>query len=91
MKIISIQTLKFNHQNEKGQLIVKGEISGETEIPLFDDLKFEAIIALLHAIDKRNFTVSEKDHLFDKYMTEIEETVREMKKYNHFQGTIKTD
>jgi hypothetical protein len=75
-------------ENDKGQLVVKGEIIGESEIPLFDDLKFKAVIALLNSIDKQNFNEGGNDHLFDKYIGDIEETIGEMKKYNQFQGKI---
>jgi hypothetical protein len=73
-------------EDDKGKLIVKGEISGESEIPLLDDLKFKAIIALLNAIDKQNFSESGNHHLFDRYIRELEETIDEVKKYNQFQG-----
>jgi hypothetical protein len=76
-------------ENDKGQLSVKGEISGESDIPFLDDLKFKGVIALLNSIDKKNFGTSGNDHLFDHYIREIEETINEMKKHNEFQGKMK--
>lgn len=80
------QTFTFKLENEKGQLEVKGEILGESQIRFFDDLKFKAVIALLNSIDKQNFHESGKPQLFDDYIKEIEETINEMKKYDRFQG-----
>nr|WP_263326793.1 hypothetical protein [Neobacillus sp. Marseille-Q6967] len=91
MSTDNIQTFTFKLEDDEGKLVVKGEISGKTEIPLFDDLKFNGIIALLHSIDKENFSKSDKNHLFDHYLKEIEETISEMKKYNQFQGRRNED
>ena len=89
MNIENMQKFTFNMENDNAQLVVKGEISGESEIPFFDDLKFKAIIALLNSIDKQNFSESGNNHLFDHYISEIEETINELKKYNQFQGKTK--
>ena len=86
MDINHIQKFSFNMENDKGQLIVSGEITGEAEIPFLDDLKFKGIIALLNSIDKQNFSALENEQLFDNYIREIEETMNELKKYNQFQG-----
>jgi hypothetical protein len=75
-------------ENDKGQLNVKGEISGESEIPFLDDLKFKGVIALLNSIDKKNFSKSGNDHLFDQYISDIEETINEMQRHNEFQGKM---
>jgi hypothetical protein len=89
MDIDPMKKCTFNMENNKGELVVKGEIIGETEIPFFDDLKLKAVIALLNSIDKQNFSDSGKDHLFDHYITEIEETINEVKKHKKFQGETK--
>ncbi|WP_338453115.1 hypothetical protein R4Z09_15325 [Niallia oryzisoli] len=86
MELESAQTCYFTMENETGGLIVKGELIGESEILYFDDLKFKGIIALLHSIDKQNFISSGKNDLFDQYISEIEETLYGMKKFNKFQG-----
>lgn len=83
---MEIKKFRFKHENDKGQPIVNGEISGESEISLLDDLKFKAVIALLNSIDNKNFNECGKNDLFDQYITEIEETIYEMKKYDEFQG-----
>ncbi|MGG1401513.1 hypothetical protein ABE288_27375 [Bacillus salipaludis] len=79
----------FKMEDDKGDLVVKGEISGATEIPLFDDLKFKAVIALLNSIDKQNFVDSGKIDTLTDYITEIEETIKGITIYNHFQGEIR--
>jgi hypothetical protein len=89
MNIDDMQKFTFNMENDKGQLVVKGEINGESEIPFLDDLKFKAVIALLNSVDKQNFSVSGNNHIFDNYIREIEETINEVKKYNQFQGKTK--
>ena len=81
-----IHTFKFTMEDTNGKLEVEGEISGETKVPNYDDLKFKAIIALLNSIDKKNFIVTENPPLFDKFVTEIEETIIEVSKYESFQG-----
>jgi len=73
-------------EDTNGKLEVEGEISGETIIPNYDDLKFKAIIALLNSIDKQNFIVTENLPLFNTFVTEIEETIIEVSKYESFQG-----
>lgn len=73
-------------ENNKGELVVKGEIIGRTEILFFDDLKLKAVIALLNSIDQQNFSASGNDALFDHYIREIEETLQEVKKHKRFQG-----
>ncbi|MED1467538.1 hypothetical protein [Bacillus salipaludis] len=78
----------FNMEDDKGELVVKGDIIGETEIPFFDDLKFKAVVALLNSIDKQNFADSGKMEIFNHFITEIEETLNGIKKYNHFQGKL---
>ncbi|MCQ6279968.1 hypothetical protein [Bacillus sp. EB600] len=88
MNLDHLQKFVFNMENDKGQFVVKGEVIGDSEIPLLDDVKFEAVIALLNSIDKKNFSEGGNDHLFDKYIGDIEETIGEMKKYNQFQGKI---
>ncbi len=69
-----------------GKIEVKGEISGAAKIPNHDDLKFKAIIALLNSIDKQNFIITDNLPLFDTFVTEIEETIIEVSKYESFQG-----
>lgn len=86
MDVGSIRKFNFNMENENGELVVKGEITGNTEIPFMDDLKLKAVIALLNSTDKQNFFDTKNDQLFDHYIREIEETISEMKKYNRFQG-----
>ncbi|TQR21398.1 hypothetical protein [Psychrobacillus vulpis] len=81
-------TIKFTFQmeNDNGQLVVKGEIEGESEVPNYDDLKFQGIIALLNSIDQQNFSESGNHPLFKHYIDEIEETISEIIKHNQFQG-----
>lgn len=79
-------TYKFKMESNDGRLTVKGEIAGETIIPNYDDMKLNAVIALLNSVDKQNFTASGKLELFDSLITEIEETITEMKKHQTFQG-----
>lgn len=81
-----IQTFTFNLENSNRQLIVCGEIRGETKMQSLDDLKLKAIIGLLNSVDKQNFIDSGKKQLFDDYLREIVETIQELKKYNQFQG-----
>ena len=80
-----IETFRFNMENDNKELIVSGAIQGKPEILSLDDLKFKAIIALLHSIDKQNFKEVDKEQLFFNYMTEIEKTIDEIKKYDQFQ------
>ena len=89
MNVDPTQKFSFNMEDDIGQLIVKGEIIGESEIPFLDDLKFKAVIALLNAVDKQNFTILGNNHLFEHYIKEIEETINEVKKHNQFLGEIK--
>ncbi len=86
MKTENLQKFTFNMENENGELVVRGEIRGESEIPFFDDLKCKAVIALLNSVDQQNFSEPEKNHLFSRYITEIEETIKQMKQHIHFQG-----
>ena len=88
MDMNHMQKCTFNMENDKGELEVKGEITGESEIPCFDDLKLKAIIALLNSIDKQNFINAGNNYIFDNYVREIEETINEIKKHNKFQGKI---
>jgi hypothetical protein len=85
MDIDFMQKCRFHMENDKGELVVKGEIIGETEIPFFDDLKLKAVIALLNSIDHENFSNSGKNGLFDHYIREIKETINEVQKHNKFQ------
>ncbi|MFJ8066313.1 hypothetical protein ACIQYS_17060 [Psychrobacillus sp. NPDC096426] len=77
---------KFYMEDSNGELIVKGEIEGKSEVPSYDDLKFKGIIALLNSIDQQNFSASGNHLLFEHYIKEIEETIVEVKNYNEFQG-----
>ncbi|MDN3016130.1 hypothetical protein PH210_07955 [Paenibacillus sp. BSR1-1] len=88
MNIENTQKVTFQLENDLGKLEVKGDIIGESQIPFFDDLKFKGVIALLNSIDKQNFIESGNHRLFDHFITEIEETLDEMKKYDQFQGKI---
>lgn len=81
-----IETFRFSLENDNKELIVSGDIQGKPEMPSLDDLKFKAVIALLHSIDKHNFIEVGKEQLFVDYLKEIEETISEMKKYDEFQG-----
>ncbi|WP_404331926.1 hypothetical protein [Mesobacillus maritimus] len=85
----TIHNFNFSLENEKGQIVVKGEISGNSEVPSLDDLKFNAVIALLNSIDKKNFGEVEKAHLFEEYIKEIEETMKEITIHDEFQGEIR--
>ena len=87
MDIDFMQKCRFHMENDKGELVVKGEIIGETEIPFFDDLKLKAVIALLNSIDHENFSNAGKNSLFDHYIREIKETINEVQKHNKFQET----
>ena len=85
MDIDFMQKCRFHMENDKGELVVKGEIIGETKIPFFDDLKLKAVIALLNSIDHENFSNSGENNLFDHYIREIKETINEVQKHNKFQ------
>lgn len=76
----------FSMEDSNGELIVKGEIEGKSEVPFYDDLKLKGVIALLNSIDQQNFNESGNHLLFQNYIKEIEETIMEVKKYNEFQG-----
>ncbi|MGM0904796.1 MAG: hypothetical protein ACQEXB_27530 [Bacillota bacterium] len=84
-----IHNFNFSLEDEKGQIVVKGEISGDSEVPSLDDLKFNAVIALLNSIDKKHFGEVEKAHLFEQYIKEIEETMKEITIHDEFQGEIR--
>jgi hypothetical protein len=83
-----MKTVTFHMENNKGELIVKGEINGESEIPFHDDLKFKGIIALLNSVDKKNFLETENENEFDQYVNEMEEMINQIKKHLHFQGKM---
>ncbi|KQL35305.1 hypothetical protein [Psychrobacillus sp. FJAT-21963] len=85
MEINEIQKFIFHMENEQRQIILKGEIEGQSEVPGFDDIKFKGVLALLNSIDKQNFSESGNNAVFDQYLMEVEETINEMKKYNRFQ------
>lgn len=85
MEINEIQKFIFHMENEQRQIILKGEIEGQSEVSGFDDIKFKGVLALLNSIDKQNFSESGNNAIFDQYLIEVEETINEMKKYNHFQ------
>ncbi len=89
MDIDHMQKCTFTMENDKGELVVKGEITGEAEIPFFDDLKLKAVIALLNSIDNQNFSASGNNQLFDHYIREIKETINAVKQHNKFQGKTK--
>ncbi|SES38522.1 hypothetical protein [Psychrobacillus sp. OK032] len=76
----------FIMEDSNGELIVKGEIEGESKVLSSDDLKFKGIIALLNSIDRQNFSESGNHPLFEHYIKEIEDTITEVKKHNKFQG-----
>lgn len=78
----------FNMEDSTGRLIVKGEIIGESELEFYDDLKLKAVIALINSIDQQNFETAGKKDVFNDYIREIEETLREVKKHSRFQGEI---
>ncbi|MFJ5770925.1 hypothetical protein [Psychrobacillus sp. NPDC093180] len=86
MHLNDTKKFSFKMEDSNGELVVKGEIEGESKIPSSDDLKCKGIIALLNSIDRQNFNESGNDHLFEHYMKEIEETISEVKKYNKLQG-----
>jgi len=88
MDIDFMQKCRFHMENDKGELVVKVEIIGETEIPFFDDLKLKAVIALLNSIDHENFSNAGKNGLFDHYIREIKETINEVQKHNKFQEKL---
>ena len=75
-----MNAVTFHMENNQGELIVKGELSGESEIHFHDDLKFKGIIALLNSINKKNFLETKNENKFDQYVKEIEETINEIKK-----------
>ncbi|MBU8919316.1 hypothetical protein BGM25_25085 [Bacillus sp. FJAT-29953] len=89
MNVDNTGKFTFRLENDEGEVEVKGEINGESEIPFFDDLKFKAVIGLLNSIDKKNFSDSGNHQVFKYFIREIEETIHEMKKYDQFQGKLK--
>jgi hypothetical protein len=82
-----INKFNFTLENENNEAIVVGEISGLSQIPTLDDLKFNAVIALLNSIDKKNFSEAGQDNLFYQFINEIQGTISEMQKHSQFQGT----
>ena len=84
----NLQTVNFKMENDSGELVAEGQIHGESVVPFQDDLKFKAIIALLNSIDKKNFREEDHPNVFNHYISEIEETLQEIKKHDHFQGNI---
>ncbi len=58
-------------KNERKELIVKGEISGKSNMLFHDGLKFKAIMALLNSIDKKNFIETDNEFKFDYYLKEV--------------------
>jgi hypothetical protein len=81
-----INKFNFTLENENHEAIVVGEISGLSQIPTLDDLKFNAVIALLNSIDQKNFSEAGQDSLFNQYINEIQGTISEMQKHSQFQG-----
>ncbi len=78
----------FKMEDSTGRLIVKGEITGESELEFYDDLKLKAVISLINSVDQQNFEAAGKIDVFNDYIREIEETLSEVKKHNRFQGKI---
>jgi hypothetical protein len=81
-----INKFNFTLENENNEAVVVGEISGLSQVPNLDDLKFNAVIALLNSIDKKNFSESGNNSLFNQFIIEIQETITEMQKHSQFQG-----
>lgn len=80
----------FKLENNKGETIVKGELTGVSEIPFHDDLKMKGVIALLNSVDQENFDKANQNELFLSFVGEIEETLEYIKKFKRFQGEINT-
>ncbi|WP_174734974.1 hypothetical protein [Mesobacillus harenae] len=80
---------KFEAADENEELIIKGEIYGRAALPALDDLKLNAVIALLNSVDQQNFQAAGKSDVFTELIKEIEETVDAIKKHDRFQGEIK--
>lgn len=75
-------------EDSTGRLIIKGEITGESELKFYDDLKLKAVITLINSVDQQNFEAAGKMDVFNDYIREIEETLSEVKKHSRFQGAI---
>ncbi|MBM7692913.1 hypothetical protein JOC77_002344 [Peribacillus deserti] len=82
------QSYIFEMEDSKGELVVSGKIKGDSEMEYYDDLKLKAVIALLNSVDQERFTVHGKNRLFTDYISEIEDTISQIKKHERFQGEI---
>lgn len=82
------KTITFKSEDKESNMIIEGKITGSSQIKFHDDMKLEAVLALLNSVDKRNFGESEKLELFHTYIQEIEETLLAMKTFDSFQGDI---
>lgn len=78
----------FETQDEEGKMLLKGEITGESQMEQFDDLKLKGVVALLNAVDQDSFIQSNKQAVFQEYINEIQETLAAIQTHGHFQGEI---
>ncbi|PLT31517.1 hypothetical protein [Peribacillus deserti] len=83
------QSYIFEMEDSKGELVVSGKIRGDSEMEFYDDLKLKAVIALLNSVDQERFTVHGKNSLFSDYISEIEDTISQIKRFESFQGETK--
>lgn len=65
--------LTLESYGENG-IALKVTVEGESNMPFWKhDLKLDAVIALLNAVDVKDFFEDNKYEEFDKYMNEIQE------------------
>lgn len=80
------QSFQFRLESHSGKVEVEGEVKGPFRIPAQDDMKLKAVLALLHSVDQENFKKVNEVDLFHDLMEQIEGTINQMKRYDHFQG-----
>ncbi|PLR91141.1 hypothetical protein [Bacillus sp. T33-2] len=86
MNDIDEQKCIFESFDDNGNMVLKGEVTGESEVHFYDDLKLKSVIALLNSVDQKNFNRSGRTNLFHGLLKEIEDMIHELKTFEEFQG-----
>ena len=86
MMTVEKQSFQFRSESASGKVEVEGEVKGPFRIPGQDDMKLKGVLALLHSVDQGNFKKVNEVELFHELMEQIEGTIDQMKRYDHFQG-----
>lgn len=79
-------SFQFRMENASGAVEVEGEVKGTFRVPGQDDMKLKAVLALLHSVDQGNFKKVNEENFFCELVEQIEGTIDNMKRYDHFQG-----